>query len=122
MDQLNVFGEPLELCCDNPITGFTRDGFCNRHPLDRGLHTVCAQMTSEFLAFSKAQGNDLTTPMPEFSFPGLNEGDRWCLCAMRWVEAYEHGKAPKIYLRDSHQQILELVELEILQKYALDLN
>jgi uncharacterized protein (DUF2237 family) len=122
MDQLNVFGEPLELCCDNPITGFTRDGFCNRHPMDRALHTVCAQMTSEFLAFSKAQGNDLTTPMPEFSFPGLNEGDRWCLCAMRWVEAYEHGKAPKIYLRDSHQQILELVELEILQKYALDLN
>ncbi|MEY2972457.1 MAG: DUF2237 family protein [Gammaproteobacteria bacterium] len=122
MDQLNVFGEPLELCCDNPITGFTRDGFCNHHPMDRGLHTVCAQMTSEFLNFSKEQGNDLSTPIPEFNFPGLNEGDRWCLCAMRWVEAYEHGKAPKIYLRDSHQQILDLVEIEILRKYALDLN
>ena len=122
MEQLNVFGEPLELCCDNPITGFTRDGFCKHHSIDRGLHTVCALMTDEFLEFSKAQGNDLSTPMPEFSFPGLKEGDRWCLCAMRWVEAYERGRAPKIFLRDSHQQILEMVELEILQKFALDLN
>ena len=122
MEQLNVFGEPLELCCDNPITGFTRDGFCRHYPIDRGLHTVCALMTDEFLDFSKAQGNDLSTPMPEFSFPGLKDGDRWCLCAMRWVEAYEHGRAPKIFLRDSHQQILEMVELEILQKFALDLN
>ena len=122
MEQLNVFGEPLELCCDNPITGFTRDGFCKHHPIDRGLHTVCALMTAEFLEFSRAQGNDLSTPMPEFSFPGLKEGDRWCLCAMRWVEAYEQGRAPKFFLRDSHQQILEIVELEILQKFALDLN
>lgn len=122
MEQLNVFGEPLELCCDNPITGFIRDGFCKQHLMDRGLHTVCALMTDDFLRFSKAQGNDLSTPMPEFNFPGLKAGDRWCLCAMRWVEAYEYGKAPKIFLRDSHEQILELVELEILQKFALDLN
>ena len=115
MDQLNIFGEPIEECCSNPITGFFRDGFCRTDEMDRGLHVVCAQMTEEFLEFSKSRGNDLSTPKPEFNFPGLKEGDSWCVCALRWKEAYENGCAPKIYLRRTNKKVLKLVELKILR-------
>ena len=111
MNQLNVFGEPLPICCEDPMTGFTRSGSCETMDQDHGIHTVCAHMTEEFLAFSKAQGNDLSTPMPEYGFPGLKEGDDWCLCAPRWVEAYEANCAPKIYLTKTHEKTLELVPL-----------
>ena len=87
--QTNIFGDSIEECCSNPITGFYRDGFCRTDELDRGLHVVCAKITDDFLDFSKNRGNDLSTPRPEFNFPGLKEGDSWCLCAERWKEAYE---------------------------------
>ena len=122
MNQLNVFGEPLPICCEDPMTGFTRSGSCETMDQDHGIHTVCAHMTDEFLAFSKAQGNDLSTPMPEYGFPGLKEGDDWCLCAPRWVEAYEANCSPKIYLTKTHEKTLELVPLKILREYALDIN
>jgi uncharacterized protein (DUF2237 family) len=122
MNQLNVFGEPLPICCEDPMTGFTRSGSCETMDQDHGIHTVCAHMTDEFLAFSKSQGNDLSTPMPEYGFPGLKEGDDWCLCAPRWVEAYEANCAPKIYLTKTHEKTLELVPLKILREYALDIN
>ena len=101
--QLNVLGLPIELCCQDPVTGFFRDGHCHTGPMDHGLHTVCAQMTDEFLSFSVSAGNDLVTPMPQYGFPGLKAGDRWCLCAMRWHQAHEAGKAPRLYLRATHQ-------------------
>ena len=97
--QKNVFGETIELCCENPITGFFRDGFCHTDERDEGVHTVCVSMTKDFLEFSLSQGNDLSTPRPEFGFPGLKEGDSWCLCAERWAEAYEANKAPKLFLK-----------------------
>ena len=122
MSQLNIFGEEISECCTNPITGFTRDGFCSHHPLDHGLHLFCALMTKDFLEFSKSKGNDLSTPRPEFNFPGLNEGDAWCLCSMRWLEAYQHASAPKLYLRRTHQEALSVIDLDILQNFALDLN
>lgn len=115
----NVLGGTLQVCSNNPKTGFFRDGCCNTGPQDRGLHMTCAVMTDEFLAFSKAQGNDLSTPFPEYNFPGLKEGDRWCLCALRWVEAYQAGKAPKIILEATHEYMLRMVSLEILQAYQL---
>ena len=113
----NVLGGWLSSCSHNPKTGFFRDGCCNTSPEDRGLHMVCAVMTDEFLAFSKAQGNDLSTPMPQYHFPGLKAGDQWCLCAMRWVEALQEGKAPKIVLEATHEVMLQLVPLEVLKKY-----
>ena len=122
MNQLNIFGEPIEECCSNPITGFFRDGFCRTDEMDRGLHVVCAQMTEDFLEFSKLRGNDLSTPKPEFNFPGLKEGDLWCSCAERWNEAFEYDKAPKLFLRKSNQKILELVDLETLKKFSIDLS
>ena len=118
---LNVFDGPLESCCKDPITGFYRDGSCNTSPQDRGLHTVCVKLTDEFLQFSKARGNDLSTPHPEWNFPGLKEGDKWCLCALRWLEAHQESKAPKVYLRATHKKTLESVPLSILKDYALDL-
>ena len=116
----NVLGTTLQTCSNNPKTGFFRDGCCNTSPQDRGLHMVCAVMTDEFLRFSKEAGNDLSTPFPEYNFPGLKEGDHWCLCAMRWVEAYKAGKAPKLVLKATHQLMLQIVPLEVLQKYAYE--
>ena len=122
MLQLNIFGEEISECCTNPITGFTRDGFCSHHPLDQGLHLVCALMTKDFLEFSKSKGNDLSTPRPEFNFPGLKEGDSWCLCAERWKEAFECGFAPKIYLKRTNKKALKVIDLHILKDFALDLS
>src|SRR4051794_40702599 len=102
-ESLNVLGEPLKLCSERPPTGFFRDGCCNTGPEDVGSHTVCALMTADFLAFGKRAGNDLSTPMPEFGFPGLNPGDRWCLCVPRWQEAFEVGMAPKVVLAATDQ-------------------
>jgi uncharacterized protein (DUF2237 family) len=120
-EQLNVFGEPLESCSMRPLTGFYRSGCCHTGPDDFGVHTVCVEVTAEFLAFSKARGNDLSTPMPEFGFPGLEPGDRWCLCAARWKEALEAGQAPRVVLTATHERTLEIVPLEELKRYALDL-
>jgi uncharacterized protein (DUF2237 family) len=117
-----VLGEPLEPCSLDPVTGFFRDGCCDTGPEDRGSHTVCARMTEAFLAFSKARGNDLSTPRPEFGFPGLKEGDSWCLCALRWREAYAAGKAPRVVLAATHERALEVVDLFDLKRYAHDLN
>jgi uncharacterized protein (DUF2237 family) len=116
----NVLGEPLESCCESPMTGFYRSGCCETGPGDDGLHVVCAQMTREFLRFSKANGNDLSTPMPEFEFPGLKPGDRWCLCVGRWKDAFEAGVAPPVVLAATHISALEFVSLEELQAHAVD--
>lgn len=118
----NVFGEPLKECCAKPLTGFYRDGSCNTGPEDIGVHTVCASMTAEFLAFSKAAGNDLSTPMPQFGFAGLQPGDCWCLCAARWKEAFDAGRAPRIRLAATHEATLEIVPFATLKQYALDIS
>jgi uncharacterized protein (DUF2237 family) len=119
--QRNVFGEPLKSCSERPVTGFYRSGCCHTGPEDLGLHTVCVEVTAEFLAFSKARGNDLSTPHPEFGFPGLEPGDRWCLCAARWREAFEAGSAPRVVLGATHEATLDIVDLQDLKRYALDL-
>lgn len=119
---VNVFGEPLESCSEKPLAGFYRDGCCNTGEQDIGMHTVCVQVTKEFLEFSRSQGNDLSTPRPEMNFPGLNNGDRWCLCATRWLEAHQHGKAPKVYLMKTHKRSLDIIPMKLLQQYAVDLN
>jgi uncharacterized protein (DUF2237 family) len=119
--KLNVLGEPLAPCSEQPLTGFFRDGCCNTAPEDIGLHTVCTRVTAEFLEFSRSRGNDLSTPLPEFGFPGLKPGDQWCLCAARWQEALEAGAAPRVVLRATHAATLRLVKLADLKKYALDL-
>lgn len=120
-EQLNVFGEPLNDCSCKPMTGWYRDGRCATDEHDHGLHTVCIRATAEFLAYSKAKGNDLSTPMPEFGFPGLQPGDQWCLCATRWQEALMAGKAPRVILTSTHIQSLSVIDLADLKKYALDL-
>src|SRR6516165_7741445 len=112
----NVLGEPLEACSLKPMTGFYRDGCCNTGAEDLGSHTVCAVMTTEFLAFSQAAGNDLSTPVPAFGFPGLKPGDRWCLCAPRWQEAFEAGHAPRVVLRATHQEALDHCSLGDLKR------
>lgn len=117
----NVLGEPLETCSMEPMTGFYRDGCCNTAREDVGSHTVCAVMTSEFLEFSKARGNDLSTPIPEFGFPGLKPGDRWCLCAPRWQEAFEANQAPRVVLRATHEAALTYCSLADLKRFAVDL-
>ena len=117
----NVLGEPLEICSFRPTTGFYRDGCCNTGQEDVGSHTVCAVMTAEFLAFSKSRGNDLSTPMPAFGFPGLKPGDRWCLCAPRWQEAFEANKAPRVVLRATHERALTDCALADLKRLAVDL-
>jgi uncharacterized protein (DUF2237 family) len=119
--QRNVFGEPLRSCSDRPLTGFYRSGCCHTGPDDLGLHTVCIEVTAEFLAFSKARGNDLSTPQPDFDFPGLEPGDRWCLCAARWREAFDAGSAPRVILGATHEATLEIVTLKDLKRYAIDL-
>ena len=116
----NVLGEPLESCSTEPMTGFYRDGCCRTGPQDFGLHLVCTVMTDEFLEFSKARGNDLSTPNPGYEFPGLRAGDRWCLCVERWKEAFEAGMAPQVVLAATHISALEFVELEQLEAYAVD--
>ena len=120
--ELNVFGEPLEPCSARPLTGFFRDGCCRTGAEDVGRHIVCAEMTAEFLAYSKSVGNDLSTPMPEYNFPGLKPGDRWCLVAARWVQAFEAGKAPRVALRSTHRVALRYTDIETLKAYALDLS
>ncbi|MCH2101158.1 MAG: DUF2237 domain-containing protein [Planctomycetes bacterium] len=116
----NVLGEALQSCSSDPMTGFYRDGCCRTGPEDHGLHTVCAVMTAEFLEFSKSRGNDLSTPRPEWGFPGLRPGDQWCLCALRWVEAFEAGSAPHIVLAATHFSMLEHAEIEVLKAHAID--
>ena len=118
----NVLGEPLEGCSLQPVTGFFRNGCCDTSREDVGSHTVCAVMTAEFLAFSKASGNDLSTPMPEYGFPGLKPGDRWCLCAPRWQEAFAAGQAPRVALRATHEGALEHCALADLKRFAVDLT
>jgi uncharacterized protein len=117
----NVLGERLETCSIRPLSGFYRSGCCETGPEDVGAHVVCAEMTAEFLAFSKSQGNDLSTPVPEIGFPGLQPGDRWCLCAARWKEALAAGMAPRVVLRATHAEALDYVTLADLKRYALDL-
>ncbi len=117
---LNVLGGPLEPCSTAPMTGFFRTGCCETGPADRGSHTVCAVMTAEFLAFSKAQGNDLSTPHPDWGFPGLNPGDRWCLCAGRFAEAHAAGQAPRVRLTATHRRALDVVPMEALREHALE--
>ncbi len=117
----NVLGERLEVCSIKPMTGFFRDGCCNTGREDVGSHTVCVVMTADFLAFSKSCGNDLSTPRPEFGFGGLKAGDRWCLCAPRWQEAFEAGQAPRVALRATHEGALEHCSLADLKRFAVDL-
>ena len=120
-EQRTVFGEPIEVCSLSPTTGFYRTGCCETGPEDVGVHTVCVEVTAEFLAFSKARGNDLSTPRPEFGFPGLTPGNRWCLCAARWQEALAAGAAPRVVLAATHEATLEIVRLADLKRHALDL-
>ena len=116
----NVLGEKLAMCCTDPMTGFYRDGKCNTGVGDMGAHVVCAQMTEEFLNFTKARGNDLSTPAPMYNFPGLKPGDCWCLCALRWKEALDEGVAPPVVLAATHASTLEYVNLADLKKYAVE--
>jgi uncharacterized protein (DUF2237 family) len=118
----NVLDEPLELCSINPMTGFYRDGCCNTGREDVGSHTVCVVMTAEFLDFSKSRGNDLSAPAPDFGFPGLKPGDRWCLCAPRWQEALEAGQAPRVVLRATHKGALAYCSLVDLKRLGVDLS
>lgn len=118
---LNVFGEPLESCCENPEGGFYRDGYCRTGIRDRGNHVICARMTDEFLTFTASRGNDLTTPRPDWNFPGLDPDDWWCLCAARWREALEEHKAPPVSLAGTEQSALEIVPLHLLKPFAVDL-
>ncbi|WP_144969857.1 DUF2237 family protein [Bremerella volcania] len=116
----NVLGTDLQDCSQDPLTGFFRDGCCHTGAEDVGLHIVCSQVTAEFLEFSKSVGNDLSTPHPEFGFPGLKPGNRWCLCALRWKEAFEAGVAPSVVLEATHISTLEFIDLEDLQEHAVD--
>ena len=115
----NVLGGPLEACCYAPKTGYFRDGYCRTDDSDHGRHVICAEMTAAFLEFTKEQGNDLSTPRPEFGFPGLKPGDRWCLCALRWKEAWEDNVAPPVILEACESSALEVVDLEALQENAI---
>ena len=117
---INVLGTKLEPCSSRPMTGFFRDGHCNTCVEDHGSHTVCAVMTAEFLAFSKYVGNDLSTPIPAFAFPGLRPGDRWCLCAARFLQAHDEGCAPKVHLEATHRRALEVVPIEVLREHEED--
>lgn len=120
-DARNVLGGPLATCCCNPMTGFFRTGKCETGPEDLGSHTVCARMTAEFLTFSRSCGNDLSTPMPAYGFPGLKPGDCWCLCAARWQEALEAGCAPVVVLAATHEAALDVVSLEDLKSHAIEM-
>ena len=120
--ELNVLGEPLQPCSSDPLTGFFRTGYCAAGPDSAAVHLVCIAATVEFLAFSASVGNDLSTPLPQFSFPGLVAGNRWCLVAQRWAQAHAAGKAPRVFLRATNQVVLGYIPLELLKSYALDLN
>ncbi|MBP0040013.1 MAG: DUF2237 domain-containing protein [Roseofilum sp. SBFL] len=120
LEAKNVFGEPLQPCCTDPMTGYYRTGYCETGPGDFGLHVVCAQVTDEFLAYTREQGNDLSTPVPVYQFPGLKSGDRWCLCASRWKEALEAGVAPPVVLSATHLNTLAVIPLELLKDHAID--
>ena len=120
--ELNVLGEPLQACSSDPLTGFFRTGYCAAGPDSAAVHLVCIEATAEFLDFSRSVGNDLSTPMPQYAFPGLVAGNRWCLVAGRWLQAHQAGMAPKVYLRSTNQAVLGLVPLDVLKAYALDLN
>ena len=122
MAERNVFGEELQPCSSDPLTGFFRTGYCVTGPDDVGRHIICVEVTAEFLAFSKSRGNDLTTPRPESAFPGLEPGDRWCLVAPRWVEALDAGVAPRVVLLATHEAALRYTDLATLKAYALDLS
>ena len=115
----NILGTELQSCCTEPMTGFFRDGYCNTNQMDQGTHVVCAIVTDEFLEFTKSRGNDLSTPRPEFQFPGLKAGDGWCLCALRWKEAYEAGVAPPLKPEATHAKALEFVQKEELEKHYI---
>lgn len=115
----NVLGTELKVCCTSPMTGFYRDGYCRTGADDTGRHTVCILATDEFLEFSKSAGNDLSTPRPEYAFPGLKDGDRWCLVAMRWQQAFEADMAPQVFLESTHESALEFIRLEDLRRYAV---
>lgn len=119
VDARNVLGEELTPCSFDPVTGFFRNGCCETGPHDVGMHTVCAVMTAEFLAYSASVGNDLSTPRPDLGFPGLNPGDRWCLCAPRWKEALDAGAAPKVVLECTHEETLAIVPLGVLKDFAV---
>jgi len=121
-DDKNVLGGTLLECSGVPRTGFYRDGCCNTGPEDVGLHVVCAQVTAAFLAFARSRGNDLVTPAPKFGFPGLKPGDRWCVCAGTWREAFEAGVAPPVVLAATHEETLAVIPLSALKQHALDLN
>ena len=116
----NVLGTELECCCSDPMTGFYRDGYCRTGMGDHGVHTVCAIMTEDFLKFSKEAGNDLSTPIPEYQFPGLKPGDKWCLCASRFLQAADEGAAPKIRLECTHSRTLDIVPLDVLMAHATE--
>ncbi len=117
----NVLGTDLKLCCSSPVTGFNRDGFCCTGPEDFGTHVVCAQVTKEFLDFTKSKGNDLSSARPEYNFQGLVPGDKWCLCASRWMEAYKAGKAPKIDLEATDEKMLEYIDIQKLKRIQIEL-
>ena len=121
MSAKNVFGDDLVVCSTHPLTGFTRSGRCQTDAQDTGSHTICARVTAEFLEYSRAQGNDLISPMPATGFPGLKPGDCWCLCAARWREALVAGCAPRVLLAATHEKALDIVTLEQLKRYAIDL-
>ena len=121
-ESINVFGEVLEDCSGEPVSGFFRDNKCNTCAQDVGSHTVCIEACQSFLEFSRFKGNDLSTPVQEVDFKGIKAGDTWCLCAARWLEAYENDRAPRVHLRKTHIKALEIVPIELLKKYALDLN
>ena len=116
----NVLGGTLESCCTDPMTGFYRDGYCRTGADDSGRHTVCILATDEFLAYSKSVGNDLSTPMPQYAFPGVKDGDKWCLCMLRWKQALEDGMAPQVVLASTHESALQVIELEDLKRHAAD--
>ena len=116
----NVLGTELECCCMDPMTGFYRNGLCDTGPEDQGSHTVCILATEEFLDYSKEMGNDLSTPMPDMRFPGVQAGDRWCLCMLRWVQAYKDNKAPQICLEATHISVLEFIDLDTLHEFSVD--
>ncbi|WP_439122682.1 DUF2237 family protein [Marivita sp.] len=118
-DAINVMGDPLEQCSTDPLTGFFRDGHCNTCAADQGSHTVCAVMTAEFLAYSKYVGNDLSTPVPQFRFPGLKPGDQWCLCASRFLQAHDEGCAPMVNLAATHKRALDIVPMRVLEQYDI---
>ena len=118
-ETLNVLGTPLKACCFSPMTGVFRDGYCKTNAFDLGTHTVCAQVTTAFLQFSLEQGNDLITPIPMYNFPGLKDGDFWCLCVSRWIEAHNAGVAPSIRLDACHSKTLDYLDITVLNKYAI---